>query len=258
MTSKKRLFTANVVSNKTVRPGFCKLRLEFDAAGAQAFDGVMPGQFAEIQLSQTALPSEEKIPDDLADRAARQIILRRPFSFSQVDNLNGKIYVEILYCVLWPGRLRMTTLSTSDKVSVIGPIGNGFSIPQGKKNAILIAGGMGAPPLQHLAEFLHSQHKDISPVVFIGAKSIDALPFEIRIDNKRGAHLNEFEKLGIDCQLSSDNGSIGTKGFVTENVKKWLSGTSLIAKETIIYACGPEPMLTETAKLALEKGIDCQ
>lgn len=258
MTSKKRLFTAKVISNKIIRSGFCKLRFEFDPVGGQAFGGVMPGQFAEIQLSQTALPNEKQIPEELADRAARQILLRRPFSFSQVDTLNETIYAEILYCVLGPGTLRMTTLAPGDTVSVIGPLGNGFSVPHGKKTAILVAGGMGAPPLQHLAEFLHSHHKDITPVVFVGAKSIDTLPFELRIDNKRGVRLDEFEKLGIDCHISSDDGSIGSKGFVTENMRKWLSGTSIAAEETMIYACGPEPMLAETAKLALETGIDCQ
>ena len=86
----------------------------------------------------------------------------------------------------------------------------------------------------------------------------DALPFELRIDNVRGSHLDEFEKLGIYCRLSSDDGSIGTKGFVTESVVKWLCDTNINAKETIIYACGPEPMLAATAKMASDEGIDCQ
>ena len=62
----------------------------------------------------------------------------------------GDVFAKLLYLVLGPATLRMTTLSQGDQISIIGPLGRGFWVPEGKTTAIIVAGGMGAPPLQHL------------------------------------------------------------------------------------------------------------
>ena len=151
-SSDKGQFCAKVRTNKQIGQRFYRLGLEFSEDGSKAFAKFQPGQFAEFDLSGTALPPSERIPEDLADACQRNILLRRPFAFVDVNADKNKTSAEVLYRIVGPASLRMTTLTSGNSVSVIGPLGNGFWIPQGKKKALLVAGGMGAPPLQHLAE----------------------------------------------------------------------------------------------------------
>jgi len=235
--------------------------LEFSGAGGEAFANAEPGQFAELDLSGAALPSAEAIPEELADAAARNILLRRPFSFCDVTVKKNTTLVDILYFVIGPGSLRMTTLSAGDSVSVIGPLGNGFQVPEEKKRALLVAGGMGAPPLQHLAKVLTENHPHIEVVVFVGAKTVKELPFERRLDEiaqQLGFSLGEFAKYGIESMLATDDGSAGFAGPVSDCLADWLGRDASASKDTIIYSCGPEAMLARVAEIAREKEIDCQ
>jgi len=259
--SAKGVFEAVVLTNKQIGSQFGKLKLTFSGDGAKAFAGFRPGQFAELDLSGTALPSNEKIPPDLVDSSGRNILLRRPFSLTDVTIHGEKTSAEVLYCVVGPASLRMTTLSAGDSINVIGPLGNGFRIPENKKYALLTAGGMGTPPLQHLAKVLATDHKDIEVTAFVGAKTKTALPFEGRIDEvsqQLGFSLREFAQYGIESIVATDDGSTGYKGFVTDCLAEWLEQTESAGDEIIIYSCGPEEMLAKIAEIAAGKNIDCQ
>ena len=226
---------------------------------AKHFSQVTPGQFAQIRLLEATLPQPDRIPDNLADSAGRQILLRRPFSFCNVTvDSQNKVCVGILYCVLGPGTLRMTTLAEGDQISIIGPLGNGFSVPAGKKLALLVAGGMGAPPLQHLARVLKSNFAEVEVVAFAGAKTLGDLPFTEQGSGKKDSAIAEFAGFCAQSHVATDDGSAGFKGFVTEQVSGWLKTNAPPAAETIIYSCGPEQMLAEVAKIAVEYDIDCQ
>jgi dihydroorotate dehydrogenase electron transfer subunit len=257
----KGIFDAIVFANKKIREGFYRLGLEFSGEGAEAFAQAKPGQFAELDLSSIPLPPAEGIVEDLQDAAERKILLRRPFSFCDVSTHKGKTRVEILYCALGPATLRMTALSAGKSVSVIGPLGKGFQMPQGKKIALLVSGGMGAGPLIHLAKTLTDDYPDIEAIAFAGAKTKTELPFEKptdEISQQLGFALHEFARVGVESQLATDDGSAGYEGFVTDCFLQWLKHRSLSAKDTIIYSCGPEKMLARMAKIAEEKRIDCQ
>ena len=258
---KKTLFSAEVLSNASVRHSYYRLNLKLDQKGSQYFADAKPGQFAEFDLSRLSLPGSGDIDENLTDVAGRQIILRRPFSFSEVtvtENNPPAVQIEVLYCVLGPATLRMTTLKAGDHLSIIGPLGNGFSVPEGKKLAILIAGGMGAPPMQHLAEYLKAEYPDITAVVFAGARSLKDLPFAVETD-QNGEHVPvEFARLGDEAHIATDDGSAGYRGFVTDCAVKWLREHPCEPQETIIYSCGPEIMLAAVSRLAADRGIDCQ
>jgi dihydroorotate dehydrogenase electron transfer subunit len=256
------VFTAAVISNRQVGQRFYKLKLEFSGAAAKAFAGFRPGQFIQLDLSSAAIPSCEKIPEDLADAAKRQVLLRRPFSFTDVTIQRDKTVAELLYRIVGPATLRMTTLSAGGSVSVIGPLGNGFRIVEGKKTAILVIGGMGAPPIQCLAKLLTTSYSDIDVIVFAGAKTADQLPFENKLDEisqQLGFSLPEFARFGVKSQIATDDGSAGYHGLVTDCLEQWLSeNPEMVRDEIIIYACGPEAMLAEVAKIAEHSKIDCQ
>ena len=262
-SSDKGMFEAIVSSNRQIGQQFYRLRLEFSGNAARAFVNFQPGQFAELDLSGTALPSVKTIPEDLLDTAGRKILLRRPFSFTDITPDRDKTFAEILYCVVGPATLRMTTLSAGDSVSVIGPLGNGFSVPDNKRTALLVAGGMGVPPLLHLTKVLTADPKPdrIEVIAFAGAKTATELPFEGRLDEisqQLGFSIPEFAKYGIESLLATDDGSAGYHGFVTDCLAERLGQSDLAAKDIVIYSCGPEAMLAKVAEIAKDKNIDCQ
>ncbi len=258
----KAIFTASVSDNKAVGEKFFNLWLQLNGSAEKVFRKALPGQFAQLDLSRLALPDEKQIPDELSERFQRQILLRRPFSFTNIECSDSKVILEILYCVLGPATLRMKTLKPSDKINLIGPLGNGFKIFSDKKLAILVAGGMGAPPLQHLAKELKNQCPKTEVIAFAGAKSLSELPyFDIKLEkiSKEPAFaLGEFAKHNVKSLISTDDGSAGFKGFVTEMLKGWLKDKKPDSSKTIIYACGPEAMMAEVAAISSKFNIPCQ
>lgn len=258
----KGVFTAEVLSNQQIRECYWRVNLKLDAIGSRYFEAAVPGQFLEMDLSGLSLPPEKNIPSHLHRLANRQIILRRPFSFSEIlvtPTQDGPcVKLEILYCVLGPATLRMMTLQSGDTLSLIGPLGNGFSIPKTLKQAVLIAGGMGAPPLLHLGSYLMHHHPTVRTICFAGARSCEDLPFTLKIGNLTGLVLEEFDVLGVDSRVATDDGSAGFRGYVTDCARHWLQSNPVDPDDTVVYACGPEPMLAGTVRLAADFGLPCQ
>ncbi|HDS83721.1 MAG TPA: dihydroorotate dehydrogenase electron transfer subunit [Phycisphaerales bacterium] len=258
----KGSFTAKVLSNQQIRECYYRLNLKLDPIGSRLFETAKPGRFVEIDLAGLPLPPEDKIPPALRDAAYRQILLRRPFSFSDVIFVPGQngpcVKLEILYCILGPATLRMMTLAGGDTLNLIGPLGNGFALPDTLKKAVLIAGGMGAPPLLHLGGYLKRHRPEVETICFAGAKSCEDLPFTLKIGNLTGLVLEEFDVLGIPSLVATDDGSAGFRGFVTDCARRWLRDNQPNPGETLVYACGPEPMLAEAARLAKEFDLPCQ
>ena len=254
-------FNAVVSANKQIGQRFYRLSLGFEKDGAKAFAKVRPGQFAQLDLADTPLPPSKDIPEDLVDAARRKILLRRPFSFCDVISKKGKTIADILYCAVGPATLRMTTLSAGDSVSVIGPLGNGFWVPEGKKRVLLVIGGLGAGPLIHLAKVLTADYPSIEVSAFAGAKTAKELPFKGRLDEisqRSGFSLAEFARYGVKSLVATDDGSAGFAGPVTDCLSSQLDRAGLAGKDMIIYSCGPEQMLAKVAEIAEKGKIDCQ
>jgi len=259
--SNKGPFFAVVAASKKVGLQFYRLTLEFDDSSAMAFVNARPGQFAQLDISTAPLPPAKDIPQHLADSSSRQILLRRPFSFCDINTKRGKTLVDILYCAVGPATLRMTSLSAGDSVSVIGPLGNGFSVPEDKNKAVLVAGGRAAGPLIHLAKLLANEHSEIEAVAFAGAKTKFDLPFEKPLDEVSeglGFALHEFAQYSIESFVATDDGSAGFAGPVTDCLLDWLGKNDIEAARTVIYACGPQAMLAKVAEIAKDRNIDCQ
>jgi dihydroorotate dehydrogenase electron transfer subunit len=260
-SSKRGQYSATVCANKRISERIYRLGLEFSGVGAKSFAGTRPGQFAQLDLSGAALPAAETIPENLRDAAERKVLLRRPFSFADVTTKGEKTSVEILYCVVGPASLRMTTLSAGDSVSVIGPLGNGFWVPEGKKTAILVSGGMGAGPLQHMAKTLTADFPALDVIAFAGAKTKDELPFKRQLDKiaqQLEFSLPEFGIYGVKSLVATDDGTAGFAGLVTDCLLDWLGRCDLDSESMVIYSCGPEVMLARITDIAKEKNIDCQ
>jgi dihydroorotate dehydrogenase electron transfer subunit len=138
-------------------------------------------------------------------------------------------------------------------------------MPEKDGTAILVGGGVGIPPMLYLAEKLSGQ----KAIAFCGAMSRDLLPLAIRTDAKppRGEGdapapiIEEFARHGIDSVVTTDDGSFGFRGFVTQALERYLdslSPHSLANNPPTIYTCGPEPMMKRVAEIAASRGIECQ
>ena len=190
-------------------------------------------------------------------------LLRRPLSYLRSSKEDGT--VEFMYKTVGHGLESLSQLKKGDEIKIMGPIGNGFAIPSGKKSAILIGGGVGIPPVLFMGEEIKKINGGIDLVAFFGSEI--PFPFETcdsdlvmpGLDFSVNKTIDDMEKLGIPCRLSSQAGYEGCHlGYVTELAKSFIETLSDGEKtETIIYACGPESMLKAVAKLAKDDQLDC-
>ena len=208
--------------------------------------------------SQTAKPGQFAFVECGGDT-----LLRRPLSYLRSSKEDGT--VEFMYKTVGHGLESLSQLKKGDEIKIMGPIGNGFAIPSGKKSAILIGGGVGIPPVLFMGEEINKIKGGIDLVAFFGSEI--PFPFETcdsdlvmpGLDLSVNKTIDDMEKLGIPCRLSSQAGYEGCHlGYVTELAKSMIETLSDGEKtETIIYACGPESMLKAVAKLAKDDQLDC-
>lgn len=165
-------------------------------------------------------------------------VLRRPFSVHKVD----KDTVGILFRIKGKGTEVLSAYRKGDILNVIGPLGNGFSCGKSGELDILAAGGIGVAPLLFLAETLAKNKK---PIVILGAKNKTQILCE-----------KEFNDLGCEVFIATEDGSRGKKGTVVELLKDIIPAQNGKSKVNI-YACGPAAMFFEASKV-IPKNIDCQ
>jgi dihydroorotate dehydrogenase electron transfer subunit len=179
---------------------------------------VLPGQFLTMQINP----------------GSKDPFLRRPFSYYRVA-ADGR--VEILYEVLGKGTALLSEKVKGDTLKIMGPLGKPFTQKlESKQKRVLVAGGVGVPPLVFLAEKYRSDY------LLIGTKSkAEVLPRK------------ELRHVKAEVLYSTDDGSYGRRGFVTELL------TDIIRREKpenlFIQTCGPMPMMRAVIEIARQEKI---
>lgn len=163
-------------------------------------------------------------------KVADEFTLRRPLGIA--SNLNGKI--KIFYRAVGHGTEILSKKRGGDTLNVLGALGNGFT-PRDEK-ILLVGGGMGLAPLLCAAE-------NFSADVLIGGRTADEVNF----------WQEEFRPHVEKIFVTTDDGSVGRKGFVTDLLSEILRGNY-----AAIYTCGPEIMMRGVAKIALDKNLPCE
>lgn len=158
--------------------------------------------------------------------------LRRPISICEIDKNNGTI--RIVFEIRGEGTEVISKLT--DLIDIIAPLGNGFTLLDKKKKAIVVGGGIGVPPLLEV-----TKHYD-DPIAIIGFRSANAVIL-----------YDDFSKIS-NTILCTDDGTMGLKGFVTIALEEQLKDNSA----DIIYACGPHPMLKGIITLAQQYDVSCE
>lgn len=156
-------------------------------------------------------------------------LLPRPISICEFDTEEGT--VRLVYRVVGKGTEEFSSLTEGDKIDVMGPLGNGFTLKD--KKAILIGGGIGIPPMVELAKWLNCEKN-----IVLGFRDETFL-------------LEDLEPSG-EVYIASEDGQHGVKGNVLDAIREYeIEGD-------IIYACGPTPMLRAIKEYAIANGIEAQ
>lgn len=185
-----------------------------------------PGQFLHIRVGQGLDP-----------------LLRRPLSIFKVDREKGVL--SLLFRVAGKGTNLLSRGRIGEDVDLVGPLGQGFDVPSGTRTTLLVAGGLGVAPLFFLAQNL--VRRGISIHFLMGAKCKAQLLCR-----------DQLQALSSHLQVSTNDGSDGFPGLVTQLLEEYLRRENLDPGSTLICSAGPEPMLAKVASLARQFGIPGQ
>ncbi len=205
---------------KKIAPGYFRLKLIASAIAAEA----KPGQFIQIRVG---------------DELSADPLLARPISIFRINKEEGSI--ELLFKTAGRGTKSLASKRKGDALTIWGPMGNGFEVPEEAGNIALIAGGIGMPPLFCLGEQLSLRRKPPRLTLFYGGRAVKDL-----------LELDLWEKGGIPAQTATEDGSLGLKGFITE----LFVHEHQVNHYDFIIACGPAPMLAEIQKIAVLSRIN--
>jgi len=210
--------TGKILENRELIPGFFEMDLQCpDIAGAAC-----PGQFVQVRCSSGLDP-----------------LLRKPISISLVLPQQG--IIRLLYQVRGRGTSLMSRKPAGETVSLIGPLGSGFSLPDEPETLLIMGGGIGVAPLLELARVLH-ERDCITDVVLGFNRAEDVMKEE------------EFSRYARRVLITTMDGSCGIHGHSCVPLDTVLDP----GQYSRVYACGPEKMLENVAGRASMAGVACQ
>jgi dihydroorotate dehydrogenase electron transfer subunit len=258
-------FPSKVVENTFICREHYRLTLQLPE-----FPPTEPGQFVQVACRDTEIsysPERELdwVEGEPLGTSGVELMqplgfLRRPFSLAGRSDGPDGVRLELIHRIVGVGTQWLSELKVGQTLDVLGPLGNRFRLPVGNEVPLLVGGGVGIPPMLYLAEKLRGKNG----VAFCGALTRDLLP--LTITNAAAApsqdsieplnNIDEFARYGVGAVITTDDGSYGFRGFVTQAleryVDRWQGGTP------VIYTCGPEGMMKRVAEIAGARGIECQ
>jgi dihydroorotate dehydrogenase electron transfer subunit len=218
--------SSKTVSNERLRGDFHMLRL-FAPAVASA---CLPGQFVMLGSSRPGWP-----------------YLKRPFSVYSTD---GDSEIEVIYKVVGRATSIMRGIEEGDSLDLIGPLGTGFSVKEGARSVIAVAGGIGLPPVG----FYCRKYVGVldRTTLIVGAASKDQLLIPVGLAVE-----------GVEVIPCTEDGSKGLCGTACDGLMKILEDQGLAergdrSREVQVVACGPNEMLHEVHRICQEHGITCE
>ena len=189
--------------------------------------------------------------------------LRRPLSIMRADADAG--WLEFLYKPLGPGLTKLSSRRLGESLSVLAPIGHGFTVDPARPRLLALGGGVGIPPMIFLADQVRGR-KELAPLVLMGSEvpfPFDLIESRLAVPGVGGTSTHAvtlLEQWGVPSRLASNAGLAGAhRGHITDLARAWLTSiTPAGRRETQVFACGPTPMLKAVARLARELDLPCQ
>lgn len=210
-----------VIRNRNLKNGYHALALGPYSRASHC----RPGHFVHVKL------------------LTADVFFRRAFSVAHVFSLDG---IEIILKVLGRGTKVMAGLRKGDRINLLGPLGTPFRLPRKNETALIVAGGVGFPPLLFLAFEMIRRGCEPERIVFFygGGSAADVV------------ERSRIKRLGVAFRPVTEDGSLGETGLVTESLERHLLARR--SDRFRIYGCGPPGMLKATNELALKYGIPGQ
>ncbi|MBU1626275.1 hypothetical protein KKB18_02805 [bacterium] len=259
--TQRKIGIAEVVSNKPINRSFFTLSLRL-----YGINFIKPGQFINFQISNFQANIKSKPVFEFSEYMALDIkkpFLMRPFSVGRILKTGRDIVdAEFLIKEIGVGSYILHHIEKGTFFNFLGPLGSNFEIDDKIKHAILIAGGTGLAPLMALTDLLLAQHKII--YLLVGGNNKDNLPFQVIEKTGKLSSLipasnviiPEMESEFCITGVSTDDGSLGYKGFITDLAEKLLNFMNIDNDEKIsLYSCGPMPMMKAAHVLAKRHGV---
>lgn len=266
--SSRGLFRSAVVSNVPLCREHYRLTLRVDE-----FPPTLPGQFVQVACNddptnfdaaeiEWAEPGNATATTGMprltgAEILGRTPVLRRPFSLAgRRDFVDGSVELDLIHRIVGAGTEWLSKLEPAQEVNLVGPLGNSFPLPPTGSTALLIGGGVGIPPMIYLASRLATTGH--TAVAFAGALTRDLMSLTLEVDSKGDTVASEFDRHGFKAILSTDDGSLGYRGYVTQALEQWLDANDKPGGSTpppTLYTCGPEPMMKRVADIAQTRGL---
>jgi dihydroorotate dehydrogenase electron transfer subunit len=228
-----RMADVSVVENIKLARDTFRVRLDCPEIAR----GIVPGQFVMLRLAASDDP-----------------LLARPLAlYDVVPGADGRpLGIDVVYLVVGKLTRRLAELRPGAKLTLWGPLGNGFA-PEPAEHLLMVAGGIGQTPFVALAaEALGSRQYGDPPralqragrvTLCYGARSKEYL-----------AGVDDFRRLGVDVRLSTDDGSAGHQVLVTALVEQALTESP----QAQVVCCGPERMMEAVAHLCRERKVRCR
>lgn len=168
---------------------------------------------------------------------AEGFTLRRPISICEIDKQKGTI--RLVFEVRGKGTDAVSRLNVGELMDIIAPLGHGFTVPDTLNGrAIIVGGGIGTPPMLDIAK----KYKDKCTAV-LGFRSFDRIILD-----------KDYAKAGAKTIICTDDGSYGIKGTIASPLEEELKAGGV----SMIYACGPTPMLKAVVQTAERYGVKCE
>jgi dihydroorotate dehydrogenase electron transfer subunit len=219
-----------VVENVPLARQTYRIRLH----GPDLAAAIRPGQFLMLRLPATTDP-----------------LLGRPFALydTVLDTSGQPVAVDVVYLVVGKMTGKLVGVRPGQRIETWGPLGNGFPSLEGAAHVALVAGGIGQTPfLAHIRQLLGTRGYGGRPArreadrvsLYYGVRTADL-----------AAGVEDFRAAGAEVHLTTDDGSLGERGFVTQLLQRH-------GPPTYLFGCGPEPMLHALAALAGRWGVPCQ
>lgn len=226
--------TAEVRENVRIARDTYRLRFE----SPQIARRILPGQFLMLRLAGCNDP-----------------LIGRPLALydTVLDAAGNPLSIDVVYLVKGKFTSRLAEHAPGQQVEVWGPLGNGFS-PEPVEHLVMVAGGIGQTPFVALAQEALGHRRYGDPPRMVGRIGKVTLCYGARSDDFL-AGVEDFERLGARVLLSTDDGTRGHKGQVTDLVRQVLAESGPSRR---LVCCGPEPMMEAVAKLALAAQVPCQ
>lgn len=211
-----RILSEQIINIKKISKELCSVTIGSKYVSQDA----APGQFVNIKCCK-----------------GLEVLLRRPISICSVDK--DKETFDIVFQLKGRGTELLSEKIVGDSVDFIGPLGNSFNISSKYRRIAVVGGGIGIFPLLYLLKETPDAHRH----AYLGFRN-----------QENAVLIDEFQAESEKLSISTDDGSMGYKGVITESLKKDINDE----KFDIIYTCGPMPMIKEVAKISAQGGIKCQ